>query len=105
MIDLEYEDLYFPNTKVIRNLLESLNYTIIPLSDRERREPIKCKSICFGDWVQHLERLKRTNSLYYCMDKPTLTEEQTIFVFDILHLCPDYQTFKEALEQYINNNP
>ena len=105
MFDLEYEDLYFPNTKVIRDRLESLNYSLTPISVRERREPIKYRAICFSEWVEQFEHIKQTNKLYYCMSKPTLTEEQSIFVFDILHICPDYQTFKEALEQYINNNP
>ena len=105
MINLEDADLYFPNTKVIRDLLESLNYKLNPLSDREHREPAKYRAICFQNWVVHFERLKQTNKLYYCMRKPTLTEEQSIFVFDILHICPDYMTFKEALQQHINSNP
>ena len=105
MFDLEEEDLYFPNTEVIRDLLESLNYTITPLSAREYREGIEYRAICFKDWVVHFKRLKQTNKLYYCMNEPTLTEEQSIFVFDILHICPDYETFKEALQQYINSNP
>ena len=105
MFDLENEDVYIPNTKAIRELLESLKYTVTTLSVRESREVIEYRSICFKDWVVHFERLKQTNKLYYCMNKPTLTEEQSIFVFDILHVCPDYQTFKEALQQYINNNP
>ena len=102
MFDLEKEDIYIPNTKVIRDLLEGLNYTITPLSDRESREPIEYRAICFRDWVVHFERLKQTNKLYYCMNKPTLTEDQSIFVMNILHVCPDYATFKEALQQYIN---
>ena len=102
MFDLENADLYFPNTKVIRDLLKSLNYKLSPLSDREYREPAKYRAICFRDWVIHFERLKQSNKLYYCMNKPTLTEEQSIFVFNILHICPDYETFKEALQQYIN---
>lgn len=105
MINLEDEDLYFPNTKVIRDSLESLNYKLNPLSDSEHREPAKYRAICFSGWVEQFERLKHTDKLYYCMNKPTLTEEQSIFVFDILPLCPDYLTFKEALHQYINNNP
>ena len=105
MIDLENEDLYFPNTKVIRNLLESLNYKLNPISDREHREPAKYSSICFAEWVGHFECIQQTNKAYYCMNNPTLTEEQSLFVFDILHICPDYKTFKEALQQYINNNP
>ena len=105
MFDLGDEDLYFPNTKVIRDLLESLNYTLNPINGIGHREPIKYRAICFSEWVEQLEHNKQTNKLYYCMNKPTLTEEQSIFVFDILHICPDYQTFKEALEQYINNNP
>ena len=104
MFELEGEDLYFPNTKVIRDLLESLNYTLNPLSGRER-EPAKYIAICFTEWIDLFEKVKQTNKLYYCINKPTLTEEQSIFVFDILHICPDYQTFKEALQQYINNNP
>ena len=105
MFDLEDEDLFFPNTKVIRDLLESLNYKVRPLSDREHREPAKYSAICFAEWVVNFEAIQQTNKAYYCMNKPTLTEEQSIFVFNILHVCPDYQTFKEALEQYINNNP
>ena len=105
MFDLETIDLYIPNTKVMRHYLESLNYTLMPISIREHREPIKYNAICFSEWVEQFERLKHTDKLYYCMNKPTLTEEQSIFVFDILHICPDYQTFKEALQQYINNNP
>ena len=105
MFDLEDADLYFPNTKVIRDLLESLNYKVMPISTREKRAPIDYNAICFSGWVTQFERLKQANKMYYCMDKPTLTEEQSIFVFDILHICPDYSTFKEALQQYINNNP
>ena len=105
MINLEDADLYFPNTKVIRDLLESLNYKLNPLSDREHREPAKYRAICFAEWIVLFEKIKQTNKMYYCMNKPTLTEEQSIFVFDILHICPDYKTFKEALHQYINNNP
>ena len=105
MFDLENEDVYIPNTKAIRELLESLKYTVTPLSDRESREVIEYRSICFSEWVEQFERLKHTDKMYYCMNKPTLTEEQSIFVFDILPLCPDYMTFKEALHQYINNNP
>ena len=105
MINLEDADLYFPNTKVIRDLLESLNYTLNPLSDRERREPAKCRAICFAEWIVLFEKVKQTNKMYYYMHNPTLTEEQSIFVLDILHICPDYRTFKEALQQYINNNP
>ena len=105
MFDLETIDLYIPNTEAMRHYLESLNYALIPISIRERRELIKYRAICFAEWVVHFERVKQTNKMYYCMNKPTLTEEQSIFIFDILHLCPDYLTFKEALHQYINNNP
>ena len=105
MIDLEDEDLYFPNTKVIRDLLESLKYTVTPLSRRECREAIEYRSIGFKDWVVYFDRVQQADKMYYCMNKPTLTEEQSIFVFDILHICPDYETFKEALQQYINSNP
>ena len=105
MFDLENEDLYFPNTKVIRDLLESLNYKHTALSDRERREPTEYRAICFAEWVVHFERIQQANKAYYCMNKPTLTEDQSIFIFDILHICPDYETFKEALQQYINSNP
>ena len=105
MIDLEDEDLFFPNTKVIRDLLESLNYKAIAISTRERRDSLNYTSLCFADGVTQFKRIQQTNKAYYCMDKPTLTEEQSIFLFDILHVCPDYQTFKEVLEQYINSNP
>ena len=105
MINLEDAGLYFPNTKVIRDLLESLNYTLKPLSDRDRREPTKFSAICFAAWVGHFERIQQTNKMYFFMHRPNLTEEQSIFIFDILHICPDYLTFKEALQQYINSNP
>ena len=105
MIDLEYEDLYFPNTKVIRDLLESLNYKVMAISTREKRDSLNYISICFAQWVVHFVDAQQANKMYYCMDKPTLTEGQSVFLFDILHVCPDYQTFKEALEQYINSNP
>ena len=105
MFDLEAIDIYVPNTEVIRHYLKSLNYMLMPISIRNHKEPTKYNSICFSEWVEQFEHLKQTNKLYYCMNKPTLTEEQSIFVFDILHICPDYQTFKEALHQYINNNP
>lgn len=105
MLDLENEDLYFPNTKVMRDLLKSLNYKLKPLSDREHRKPTECRAICFAEWVVHFERIQQTNKMYYCLNKPTLTEDQSIFIMNILHVCPDYLTFKEALEQYINSNP
>ena len=105
MINLEDEDLYFPNTKVIRDLLGSLNYKATPISTREKREPIKYRAVCFSEWITQFDQMKQTNKVYYCMDEPTLTEEQTIFVFDILHMCADYLTFKEALQQYVNSNP
>ena len=105
MIDLENEDLYFPNTKVMRDLLKSLNYKLKPLSGREHRKPAKYRAICFAEWAVHFGRIQQANKAYYCMNKPTLTEEQSIFVMNILHVCPDYETFKEALQQYINNNP
>ena len=105
MFDLEDAGLYIPNTEELRHHLEGLNYTLTPISLRDRKEPIKYNAICFSEWVDQFERIKQTNKLYYCMNEPTLTEEQSIFVFDILHICPDYQTFKEAVHQYINNNP
>ena len=105
MFDLEEEDIYVPNTEAMRNFLESLNYTLKSISSRERRDPTLYKSICFSEWIEQFDAVKESNTMYYCIDTPTLTEEQSIFVFDILHLCPDYQTFKEALEQYINSNP
>ena len=105
MFDLEEEGIYIPNTEVMRNYLEGLNYKLTPISVRDRKEPIKYNAICFSEWVEQFGRIKQTNKLYYCMNKPTLTEEQSLFVFDILHVCTDYGTFKEALQQYINSNP
>lgn len=102
MFDLEEEDIYIPNTKVMRNYLESLNYTLKPISSRERRDPVACKSICFSEWIEQFDAVKRSNIMYYCMNKPTLTEDQSKFVMNILHVCTDYATFKEALQQYIN---
>ena len=102
MFNLEDEDLYFPNTKVIRDLLESLNYELSPLSDRVHSEPAKCRAICFAEWIVLFECVQQTNKMYYCMHKPTLTEDQSKFVMNILHVCADYATFKEALQQYIN---
>ena len=102
MFDLDEEGIYVPNTKVMRDLLESLNYKLKPLSDGENRSPIYYTSICFAEWVVHFERIQQTNEMYYCLNKPTLTEDQSTFVMNILHVCPDYETFKEALQQYIN---
>ena len=105
MFDLDKDDLYFPNTKVICDFLESLNYKITLISTRVIGTAIQYKAICFSTHISDFNQVKQTNRMYYCTDDPTLTEEQTIFVFDILHVCPDYLTFKEALEQYINSNP
>lgn len=105
MFDLEEEDIYVPNTEAMRNFLESLNYSIMFISPRVRRDPIACKSICFSEWIAQFDAVKKSNTMYYCMDTPSLTEDQSIFVMSILHVCPDYQTFKEALQQYINSNP
>ena len=102
MFDLEEEGIYIPNTKVMRNYLESLNYTLKPISDREHRKPTKYNAICLADRVVSFGHLQQTNKAYYCMNKPTLTEDQSKFVMNILHVCPDYATFKEALQQYIN---
>ncbi len=105
MFDLEEEEIYIPNTKVMRNYLESLNYTLKHICSRKLRDPVAYTSICFSQYIEQFDQIKQTNKMYYCMDAPTLTEEQSIFVFDILHVCPDYETFKEALHQYINSNP
>ena len=105
MFDLDEEDLYVPNTEAMRNYLESLNYTLKPISFRERREIVDYRSICFSEWIDQFEAVKKSNTMYYSMDAPTLTEDQSKFVMNILHVCPDYATFKEALEQYIHNNP
>ena len=105
MFDLDYQDIYAPNTETMRNYLESLNYSIMFISPRQCRDPAACKSICFSEWIAQFDTVKQSNTLYYSMNKPTLTEEQAKFVISILHICPDYLTFKEALEQYINSNP
>ena len=102
MFDLEEEDIYIPNTEAMRKFLKSLNYKLAPLDDRTSREFFKYRSLCFVDWILHFERVKQTNNMYFSMSKPTLTEDQSIFVMNILHVCPDYATFKEALQQYIN---
>ena len=102
MFNLDVADLYLPNTEAIRNLLESLNYKLAPLDDRTPRKFFKYRSLCFVDWIVQFERVKQTNNMYYCMNKPTLTEDQSIFVMNILHVCDDYAMFKEALQQYIN---
>ena len=105
MFDLEEEDIYVPNTEAMRNFLESLNYSIMFISTRASRDLTARKSISFSQWIKQFDAVKKSNTMYYCMDTPSLTEDQSIFVFDILHICPDYKTFKEALEQYINSNP
>ena len=105
MLDLEEEDIYIPNTEVMRNYLESLNYTLKPIWSRARIDPVVYKSICFSEWIEQFDAVKQTNTMYYCMDKPSLTEDQSIFVMSILQVCDDYATFKEALQQYINSNP
>ena len=104
MFALDVEDMYIPNTKAMRDLLESLNYSIKPISTRVNRDISTYKSICFREWVGMFKQIKQTNTMYYCTDKPNLTEDQSIFVMNILHVCDDYQTFEEAVEQYINSN-
>ena len=99
MFALEEEGIYIPNTKVMRDYLESLNYTLKAIG---YKKPAEYPAICFAEQVVRFGRIQQTNKMYYCMDKPTLTEEQSISVFDVLHVCPDYETFKEALQQYIN---
>ena len=105
MFDLEEEDIYIPNTEAMRNYLESLNYTLKPICSRGRRGAGAYKSICFSEWIEQFDAVKQTNTMYYCMYKPTLTEDQSKFVMNILQVCDDYATFKEALQQYINSNP
>ena len=105
MFDLEEEDIYIPNTEAMRNFLKSLNYSIMFISHRGRGDPTLCKSTCFGEWIEQYDAVKKSNTMYYCMDTPSLTEDQSIFAMNILHVCDDYPTFKEALEQYINSNP
>ena len=87
----------------MRNYLESLNYSFKFISSRECRDPTFCKSIAFSAWITQFDFIKQTNTMYYCINKPTLTEDQSIFVMNILQVSPDYATFKEALQQYINN--
>ena len=102
MINLD-DDLCFPNTKVLRDLLESLNYVVIPLNSRIHRKVSDYRAICFSARITQFDQVKQANKMYYCMGDPTLTEEQTIFVMNIIQVCDDYATFKEALQQYINN--
>ena len=102
MFDLEEEDIYIPNTEAMRNFLESLNYSIRFINSRECRDPTACTSICFSEWIEQFDAVKKSNTMYYCMDTPSLTEDQSIFAMNILHVCDDYATFKEALQQYIN---
>ena len=102
MFDLEEEDMYIPNTEAMRELLESLNYSLKPINSRVRKDPVAFRSICFSEWVNQFDALKESNTMYFCMDEPNLTEDQSIFVMNILHVCDDYATFKEALLQYIN---
>ena len=103
MFDLEEEDMYFPNTEVMRELLKSLNYSLKPINSRVGKDPVACRSICFSEWVTQFDALKESNTMYFCADDPNLTEDQARFVISILHVCPDYETFKEALEQYVNH--
>ena len=84
MIDLENEDVNFPNTQVIRDLLRSLNYVVIPLDIKVRRKVSDYSAICFSAWITQFDQIKQTHRMFFCMDDPTLTEEQSIFIFDIL---------------------
>ncbi len=104
MLNLDEDDIYIPNTKLMHDQLEGLNYLIQPINTRRRIDPVNYKSICFGSWIHDFDYIKQTKDMLYCMNKPTLTEDQSIFLFDILLICPDYLTFKEALEQYVNTS-
>lgn len=102
MFDLEEQDIYVPNTEAMRKYLEGLNYTLKTINLIKFKDFLDYRSICFSEWIKQFEAVKKSNTMYYCMDEPTLTEDQSIFVMNILHVCPDYLTFKEALQQYIN---
>ena len=104
MFDLEKEDIYIPNTEAMRKYLEGLNYTLKTMTLRKFREFVDYRSICVSEWIEQFEAVKKSNTMYYSMNAPTLTEDQSIFVMNILHVCPDYETFKEALQEYINSN-
>ena len=105
MFDLDRDDIYIPNTEAMRNYLEGLNYTLKTTTIRACRKFVDYRSICFSQWIDQFEAVKKSNTMYYSMDAPNLTEDQSIFVMNILHVCTDYATFKEALEQYVNSNP
>lgn len=105
MSDIDSTYIYIPNTEVLHKLLASLNYTITPIGTRGVKKSSDYPAICFSHWIASFKEVQQTTKMYYCDNNPNLTTEQSIFIFNILHICPDYQTFKEALEQYIKSNP
>lgn len=104
MLNLDEDYIYIPNTKLMRDQLEGLNYLIQPVNTRRRIDLVNYKSICFSSWIHDFDYIKQTKDMLYCMNKPTLTEDQAIFLLDILHVCPDIDTFKEAMQKYIDDS-
>lgn len=93
-----------PNTETVRNKAAALGFTLRnprPLSGRHFTE-YRCISFEYGSTFKQIQQ---ANALYLYMDYPTITEDQAIFLLDILHVCPDIDTFKEAMQEYINSNP
>ena len=102
MFDLEKEGIYIPNTEAMRKYLEGLNYVVIPMDSRIYRSFQSYRSLCFDSRIEDFRYIQQADEIFYCMNAPTLTEDQAKFFFDILHVSADFQTFKEALQQYIN---
>ena len=63
MFYLDNEGLYFPNTKVIRDLLESLNYKITSITPIARviETGIHYTALCFSPPIYKFNQVKQIN--------------------------------------------
>ena len=72
MIDLDCTYIYIPNTKVLHDLLVSLNYIITPIGTRGVKKSSEYPAICFSHWISSFKEVQQATKVYYCGNKPNL---------------------------------
>ena len=96
---------YLPNTEVIQNKLKQLGLGLIainPVIDSKVNNQYNSITFKYG---LSFKEMQETKELVLARSKPILTEKQSLFLLDILYVCSDMQTFKEAMQEFINSNP
>ena len=97
------DNALMPNTENVRNKAAALGFTLRnprPLSSRHFTG-YRCISF---EYESTFKQIQQANVLYLYLDYPTITEDQAIFLLDILHVCPDIDTFNEAMQKYIDDS-